>query len=824
MRLKYILGSAIALGAMVQAQAAMAQDAPDSADAAQTPATAAPEPAAASSNEIIVTARKRAETLQNVPVVAQAFQQESLEQYGTDSIAALTTRVPDLQAGTGVNATGTQISLRGVGTTALNATIDQSVSLNIDGLPLTQGLAYSIALFDLGQLEVLKGPQSLFYGKNSPGGVISMRSADPTDEFELVARAGYEFEGEEKVGELIVSGPITDSLGFRLAGRYSSMNGYFKNVAEVLPDLGTLPPLSDRFPNADTIILRGTLMFEPSASYSARLKVNYGRYEEQGSATALDVGYCPDGTGGVPPTGLPFIGGDNCKIDGKFRVPTPDPDAFAIARNNAVPFFLAEQWFGTLEQTLALGDDASLTSVTTYYNIDSSTIHLASSTGTVAVILQDNDFSNEQFTQELRIETDMTNSPFNMMIGAFYQDAQLMNHVRVPANTELIDQGYIALPPLLMSPRHYVDIESFSAFGQGMLDITDTLEFTAGARWTVEERRHREFNHYNPDAPFEVPLLVPKLDSSNISPEFTLAYRPTSDLTIFGSYKWGFKSGSFNSATYINSTTNASFNDEKVQGAELGVKSQLMDGALTLNLAGYRYIYDDLQVGALELQQLPGGTPTYALRTINAAGAKVQGIELETSLRPHGMPGLNLYAAVNYNHARYTDFPNAPCGNGQPANAGCDQLLNPSTGRYTAQDLSGRRLVRAPDWSLSAGADYETPIGSALTLVLGGNMSYNSEYSTTLVDMPGFEQDGFAKFNANIALRGPDDRWEFALIGKNLSDEYTTSLCFNTNLQNATVLGGQISGGDVGGPAGRDEAACAVDRGRSVLARLTFRM
>lgn len=812
MRTKTILKSAIAIGALAQALPAFAQDATPAAQE-QTVQEDQVNP----NDEIIVTARKRAETLQSVPVVAQAFRQDTLEQYGTNNIAALTARVPDLQAGTAVNSVGTQLSLRGVGTTALNATIDQSISLNLDGLPLTQGMAYSAGLFDVGQIEVLKGPQGLFFGKNSPAGVISLRSADPTDRFEGIARVGYEFAADDKFGELVLSGPATDWLKLRVAGRYSDMKGYFRNESVARPNSGTLNPTDRRFPNAEAVILRGTALFEPSSNYTARLKFTYTNTFEKRSATSLDVGLCPDGTGGVSPTNIPFIGGDDCKLNNIFHVATPDPAAFPGARNGAQPFFKSRQVFGSLEQNLQLGNELQLTSVTGYYHNDLSTIHLASSTGTTAVIIQDNDFYNDQFTQEVRLESDFKDIPVNFMIGGFYLNGKQMNHVRVRSN-----QVLALLPPLLLSPRHYVDIEAISAFGQATWNITPTLEVSAGARWTHEERDHEQYNFANPAAPVKTVLLDPHIESSNLSPEFTIAYRPTNNLTLFGSYKWGFKSGSFNSATFINATTASSFNDEKVQGAEVGMK--LRSGGLTFNLAAYRYIYDDLQVGALELQQLPGGGGiTYALRTLNAASAKVQGVELETSYTPDSIPGLTLHAAVNYNQARYGSFPNAPCGNGQTAAAGCNNLLSAATGRFTAQDLSGRRLVRAPDLTASFGFDYETDVGHGNTLVFGTNTLYSSEYTTTLVDLPGFEQGPFAKVGANIALRGPDKKWEIALIGNNLTNQYTSSLCFNSNLQNATVLGGQISGGTTNGAAGNDEAACTVERGRDVTLRFSVR-
>ena len=169
--------------------------------AATALASAVPVVAAAQQStlgEIIVTARKRQESILNVPVVETALPQATLQRFQTQDLKDIATLVPGLTLGDSILSIGTQISIRGVGTTTFNPGIDQSVSLNIDGLQLSQGLAYSSALFDMGQVEVLKGPQSLFYGKSSPGGVISIRTADPSDRFELIARAGYEFEAQEK--------------------------------------------------------------------------------------------------------------------------------------------------------------------------------------------------------------------------------------------------------------------------------------------------------------------------------------------------------------------------------------------------------------------------------------------------------------------------------------------------------------------------------------------------------------------------------------------------------------------------------------------------
>ncbi len=192
--------------------------------------------------EIIVTARKQAELILEVPVVESVLTEEAIERYQINDIQDVVSKVPGLFSGNLVLAIGEMMSLRGVGSNSLNQGVDQSVSLNIDGLSVTHGLAYRAATFDLQQVEVFKGPQALYYGKNATAGVISLRSADPGDKLELIGRLGYEFEAAEKRGELIVSAPLGETLGVRIAGLYSDVRGSGRNTATALPGFGGKDP------------------------------------------------------------------------------------------------------------------------------------------------------------------------------------------------------------------------------------------------------------------------------------------------------------------------------------------------------------------------------------------------------------------------------------------------------------------------------------------------------------------------------------------------------------------------------------------------------
>jgi iron complex outermembrane receptor protein len=169
-------------------------------------------------------------------------------------------------------------------------------------------------------------------------------------------------------------------------------------------------------------------------------------------------------------------------------------------------------------------------------------------------------------------------------------------------------------------------------------DIIPELEFAAGARWTDEDRHHDQTNKNPGNGPVgPTTLLVPDIGSSHVAPEVSLTYKPTEDFTVFGSYKTGFKSGSFTSQTFVPANRDASFNDEEAKGGEIGIKTRTADRRLTANAAVYYYKYDDLQVGGLELTQVPGGGFVFAVRTLNAAEATVKGVDLDVNYAPAGI-------------------------------------------------------------------------------------------------------------------------------------------------------------------------------------------
>ena len=763
--------------------------------------------------EVIVTARKRQESILNVPVVETAISRQQLQRFQTQDLKDIATMVPGLLLGDNVLSIGTQVSLRGVGTSSSDPGVDASVSLNIDGLQLSQGLAYNSAIFDLGQAEVLEGPQSLFYGKSSPGGVISLRSADPTNKFELIASGGYEFEASEKQGQIILSGPVTDTLKLRLATQYDSSDGFYNNFGVGLPATGSKNPASSHISPSDSYIIRGTALWNPNKRFDARLKLTED-YQNTLYAGTTQLVSCPDGTG--PVDGIPFLApAENCQRDRNEGVVDLSPAAFPGVFNGGTPFLVTTQTYGTLELNYRLRPDLTLTSTTGYYLLHSSSLLNTYMTSFAApTIAVENGFHRREFTEEVRANSDFS-GPLNFTAGAFFQRGRFSDLVTLLGDT---DYKY---PAFLESGINDVDIVTNSGFAQLRYKIFPRLELAFGARYTDETRTDTAVNDYVQGISSPVDLPVPQIESKTTSPELTLTYRPTNDISLFGALKRGYKSGSFSVATPATPGVDNAFGDEKVEGGEIGLKSRWFDHRLAFNISAYDYRYTGLQVGAI--QAVSNSVPV--VQTINAGSALVHGVEADATFLPEQVEGLTLHGSIAANHARFKVLDNVPCYGGQTIAEGCNEdysaAANSGAGGFTAEDQSGLPLVRAPDLEGTVGFDYETPIGHNLKLVVSNSNQLSYRYLTDIGEA--YYQPAFVKADVSLTLQGPGDRWEFAVIGKDLNDALTAGNCDNYDARGAGLPGAEITGTNGAGPAGSDAIGCYMDRGREVWLRVTFK-
>ena len=710
--------------------------------------------------EIIVTARKRAESLQSVPVAVTAIGGQDLKDNLATDLNKIGELAPQVNISQGGSGTGATITIRGISSGSSDAGIDQSVAVEIDGIPISRGRILSAAMFDMAQVQVLQGPQALFFGKNSPAGVISIRSADPTNRLEGYVTGGYEFTSDLRFLEGAISGPLSDTFGARAAFRVSKQDGWIKNVATAIPDRTnpavTVPGATygSRGPAGEDIAGRLTLVWKPDPQFQARFKLSVNS-QDRNNGFATTEPFCLSPTTSPTAAGAPLPGAD-CRKDRQLAISSVAPE-YAVNlpySNNGVPYLDSNIVLASLnlEQNW---DNVTLTSDTGYYDQKVKQVTVGDWSPYASIWSPSRD-SYRLFTQELRINTEL-DGPINFMAGIYYEDfsrsfynAPDIGHVFNP-----VAQNYASVE---MDSRGSGDY--LSVFGQARWNILPELELSGGARWSRDKKKIAIENlSVGPNFGFLLPVGAVRSASysdDHISPEVTLTWKPEADHTIYVAYKTGYKGGGLSNPFLLAASTSSAdlhFEPETARGFEGGYKATVFDRRLRFDLVAYRYTYKNLQVVSYNPT-----TISFVLQ--NAAEARLTGVQ--GSFEWLAAEGLTLNGNIGYNNAKYTSFPGAQCYAGQTAASGC-------VGGQ--QDLAGRRLNRAPKLTFTVGGDYEADLGD-WTARIGVQTSYSSSFATATDYAPGGFQKAYWLLNAK-ALVGPADKsYEFGVIGRNLTNSY----------------------------------------------------
>lgn len=782
---------------------------------------------AAKIDDIVVTARRRSETLVSVPVVVNVLSAETLERNRADSLAAIGELTPTVVVGAYKSNGGGSIGIRGVSSPANQTGFEQAVSVAIDGVQTSDGRITQAGFFDLQQVEVMKGPQALFFGKNSPAGVISIKSADPTPDFMAQLRAGYEFVGDEVNLEGIVSGPINDIFGVRLAVKYRNLDGWLRNTAQPIANpfysaatgapvgASMLPGASDSRPGDEELLGRLTLTADFSPNFTARLKVFASHGEGSGPGVGTqNVGPCTGGKPRVYGIADPYA---DCAIDRNTTIgDLPDEIARTMRgyRGSGQPY----DELGIITAALDLNwnyGNLNLASTTGYNKTDYEFLS-GLDQSTYSQLAFWNRQVNEEISQELRLTSDFS-GPFNFMVGAYAQKTKISS----ANDTKLRDSNYAAAVSRYVS---YEDIntqdgDTLSFFAQGLWDITDTLELAGGVRWTRETKDARKQNLYGIGSfnnlttvyagSDEVGVMKGHFEDENLSPEVTLTWRPDSTHTVFLAYKTGYKSGGFGLTSPFQTTTLLSdidFGPESAEGFELGGKGVYMGGRMRLNAAAFAYDFSDLQVNTYD--------PARIAYTVNNAGTLEQrGVEADGSFRV--ADGLTIRGAIAYVDAQFKDFVGQCYSYAFAAGTTRATATPPpncsfvnTTSLTLQQDFDGRAPARSPKWAGSAGFTWDVPVGS-YNLSVNGDGFYTGDYYASEAMSPGSFQDAFWRVNAGLTLTPADASWSLQLIGRNLTDEYY--------LQYAADRTG---GNSVPGAFGEQRGV--VSRGREVALQFTY--
>jgi len=735
--------------------------------------------------EVIVTAQKRPERLQDVPISAQVTSAQVLLERNSESLEKLTETMPGVHVSAGTFSNN--LFIRGIGSGADNPSYAQSVATFVDDVYFGRSRTSDATFLDVDRVEVLRGPQSTFFGNNATAGALHVVTKKPGTQFEAWGRALYGQFGQYAL-EGAVDSPLTDTLALRVAAtRNGTDRGWIDNVS-----------LNEEVPHINNLAGRLSLAYRPTENLDAYLKlegsqnVTSGAYLDEPTQyahcpppqpiTASFMGTCSQALA----LGLP-LGLDNDENSG---LPGQGADLSAV---NSALVIEYRQWGQTF------------TAVSGYYNYDFSE---RADYGLLPVFTNVAEESTEdyhQFSQELRVASP-DNQAITYLLGAYFQTDQLEENIDI--NAPYADfvatlPGFMALAPYLpvsFEPGYSQTEKVYSAFGAASWKATARLKLSVGVRGSEEHKDFNGYLHYGTSNQVfggftPIPSALEPLwgilegppGTQNVSrtdrasmPSAALQYQLRPQAMAYFSYSRGFKAGGFNGLLPNRPTPDLEFGPEHVNAFELGIKSRSIDGRWLVNLDIFRSDYTGLQANTEVFQP---ATDTYAPLVRNAAGSRSQGVELEAQWIVGA--GLRLAAEVAYLDAYYVSYPNASPTTLQNYCAQLSASQYMQTSQCQAfpypvpafQDLSGQPTPYSPRWSGSVTASWSTPVSSASIFTAELLSYFTSSYAASTGDPndPFFQIDGYVRLDARLTLEGAGGPWAVDVIGKNLTDHLIIS-------------------------------------------------
>ncbi|MFM7120386.1 MAG: TonB-dependent receptor [Gammaproteobacteria bacterium] len=747
--------------------------------------------------EVIVTARNIEESLQEAPVAVTVMDRDTIDMFRIDTAADLLSRVPALSVSVGGSGAGAQVNLRGVGSSSISNAFDSAIALNYDGISVSTQRLLQTAFFDVDQVSVMKGPQSLFFGKAASAGVLALRSAEPTEEFEMGAKTSYEFEEDGRTVGGFVSGPISDTLGFRLAAEGQDIEEYVK-ISDVVPTKNPERGL-------ENVISRLTFNWAASETINANLKLNFNRQRSDTLNGRIDM-FCggdgrPDpslilgGAFGARPGIDLFLPTHDCDLgDGLFvgpdgnalidTVPDGSPGAgrdITQAYNNTDIFFTRLHVDGELNENFDLTVLLGYVDLYNEYN-DSFNGTGGKPDGSAAGLVAPFENTLKQFTSEVRLASSF-DGPFNFQVGGFWENRDIGHRTSQNAfNPSLLGVFGAPFGPDAVTGYTFdwlaerpIDAEARSFFVSGEYDLSEKWALSGGVRWTDEYKSttvafpyvHSALGLFGAVASgFETGDI--EFQDDNLSPELVLRYTHDENLSLYAAFKSGFKSGGVDNNTLpigtvlpdLNSPDPAkraaaeeilTFESETSEGFEVGVRSLLLDQSLMLNATVFHYVYEDQQVQLFN-------PAVFAFDTFNAGEVTTQGVDVDWAWATP-VAGLSVFGSFGYLDAELTE----------------DFIT------VSGENLKGRDSGNAPEFSGNLALSWERGLSDAFLLRISPNIYHSSSYiagggtreTFNAVTNPrgDLEQDSYVTYDLNVSLISVASDWRLSFIGKNLSDE-----------------------------------------------------
>lgn len=695
--------------------------------------------------EVIVTAQKREQSIQDVGIAVTALNETRLLDAQVNTVQDLQYLAPGLTIGESFGFA--QIMIRGVGTDNPFAGGDPSVAMHVDGVVIGQPSAQLGTLFDVQRIEVLRGPQGTLYGRNNTGGSLNVITHKPTEELSGYGRltggndALIQFEGA-------VGGPITEQLQGRVAVKVEERDGYGMNLFN-----------GNDIDDASRQSGRVQLQWLPADNLDILLAAQYHRENDTNYVPKFRDASFPDTMNPAlmpQPVGVP-------RADNPRDIITDTP-----IQNQR------EQWSVTGTVNWELNDRFKMTSITNFQE-------------TSKEPQEDFDFTGEprfskaglidtsQFSQELQLH--FQSGRLHGLLGLYYFNEEIESDNRLLSNAALVpglnDAINIADESLSLQFRGTVNIEAAAVFASVNYDITDRITLEFGGRLSYENRKGFSDRIKTP-SPFSPTTFAEEGSFNDFTPKAGIQWNATEDLMLYFSYTEGFKSG-----ILIAGQSNPLLDPETVEAFEVGAKGTFLNNRLQLNAAGFIYDYTDLQVG--RTLPAPGGFTTIFE---NAAEAEVTGAELEAEWLV--TERFFLQGTVTYLDATFEDF----------LTRDPFELTRQFFGGPVAEpeQLAGKSLLQAPEWAWTLRGEYRFDIPPVMDTQwqgrLGLEVAFKDDVFFTPQNVEALGQSSTTVVNANLAFASSNEKWTLNLWGKNLTDKliYTGSFVINTTRSNAGML------------------------------------
>jgi iron complex outermembrane recepter protein len=779
--MKTFLMATSALAMLMTNNAAFAQD-QNTPDAESAPA------------EIIVTAQKRSERLQDVPVAVSVVSGDAISSGGKPNLEGATQLVPSLnfvKAGTALNQT---LFLRGLGTTSLSIAFDPTVSTVLDGVVFSRSAEAFSDLVDIDRIEVLRGPQSTLFGRNASAGVINIISRRPKDTVGAELEAGFYFNnGSEYRVRGAVDLPLGQSIRSRTSAFYDKYDGNIFNIA---------PNVNHRVNGLEHYGVRSII--EADASDTVKLTF-IGDYHHNNDDCCADV------IGGSPifpfgsTAGTPGTSNSTPLALIQTVLPTLQGNKTRAINQNLVTQTIETGYGFSAQADVELGNQ-TVTSITAWRNFANNEIRDGDFYPQAYIGAPQSHDTGPQtghtFSQELRL-TSPGKQFFDYVLGMYYSNTytkrtfQRDNIICAAATGAIIPTtsftpctSTLAAASVSAFGRATYDAkaQNMAVFGQGTFNLSDSFRLIAGARYTSDQIDVSFVRVTSPgnrasNPPFDagvfaeynrllalgtpavaaqtaaaaftngVPLFT-KTTSDNFSGKAGLQYDFSHDVTGYVSYTKGYKGPAFNLFFNLQPTGLKALEPETSNAYEIGLKNSLMGGALTLNLAGFYAKYNNFQANNPESFTINGVTSTIG-RFTNAGSVSTRGVELDLSYRPSR--DFTISGGAAYTKAKIDAF-------------------NPPPVR-TANDIvaNGTRLPFAPKFKGSLALDYRIRTGNAIDFALGVQGNYQTDQDSLLTPDPIIRRaaqiDGYGIVNASLALIDSNDKFKLTLIARNLFDQ-----------------------------------------------------